>query len=80
MLERRGATCREQGIGLTTLYNRVDEGAWQDLADLHRTLDEAVVAAYGWPKAVARDTDESNRRLLDLNGSILRGEVAYQPF
>ena len=67
-------------IGLTKLYNEVDEGAYADLQQLHRDLDEAVAAAYGWPKAVAHDSAESNRRLLDLNRRIFAGEVDYDPF
>jgi len=35
------------------------------LADLHRKLDEAVFAAYGWPKTLA--DNEILERLLKLN-------------
>jgi hypothetical protein len=77
---RRREICLEREIGLTTLYNQVDEGAWADLQQLHVALDEAVAEAYGWPKAVARDPDESNRRLLALNQAIAAGEVDYDPF
>ena len=59
---------------------QMDDGAWNDLRDLHRELDEAVAAAYGWPKSVAHDPDESNRRLLELNRAIAAGEVEYEPF
>ena len=46
---------------LTNLYN-----AWPTwLADLHRKLDEAVFAAYGWPKTLA--DNEILERLLKLN-------------
>ncbi|MHB1241971.1 MAG: DNA methyltransferase [Gaiellaceae bacterium] len=80
LIERRQAICAEREIGLTKLYNEVDEGAYADLAKLHRRLDEAVAEAYGWPKAVAHDPAESNRRLLELNRRIAAGEVDYQPF
>jgi type II restriction/modification system DNA methylase subunit YeeA len=46
---------------LTNLYNQ--RPAW--LADLHRELDEAVVAAYGWPADLP--DEEILRRLLELN-------------
>ncbi|HRW66066.1 MAG TPA: class I SAM-dependent DNA methyltransferase [Candidatus Competibacter sp.] len=46
---------------LTNLYNQ--RPAW--LANVHRALDEAVAAAYGWP--VDLDDDEVLRRLLALN-------------
>jgi hypothetical protein len=58
----------------------VDEGAWADLKDLHRRLDEAVAAAYGWPASVVHDAAEANRRLLELNQQIADGSVEYQPF
>jgi hypothetical protein len=46
---------------LTHLYNQ--RPAWLDHA--HRTLDEAVAAAYGWPADLS--DDEVLRRLLALN-------------
>ncbi|MGH2884846.1 MAG: type IIL restriction-modification enzyme MmeI, partial [Solirubrobacteraceae bacterium] len=76
----RTEICVEHEIGLTTLYNQVDEGAWKDLRALHVELDEAVVGAYRWPKHVAHDADESNRRLLELNRAITTGDVEYRPF
>ena len=77
---RRSEICLERQIGLTTLYNEVDDGAYRDLRDLHAGLDEAVAAAYGWPVSVAHDPAESNRLLLELNWAIAAGEVAYHPF
>jgi len=80
LLARRGEICRERRIGLTKLYNQVDDGAWADLAQLHRELDEAVAAAYGWPKGIAQDATETSRRLLELNRAIAEGRVEYAPF
>jgi len=80
LIDRRQEICVARQIGLTTLYNEVDEGAYQDLWKLHRQLDEAVAAAYGWPKAGAHDPNESNRRLLELNQRIVAGEIDYNPF
>ena len=77
---RRSEICLERQIGLTKLYNQLDDGAWRDLRDLHAELDEAVAAAYGWPRSVAHDTDETNRRLLELNRQIAAGERDYHPF
>ena len=50
---------------LTTLYNTrgTPEGRWLD--NLHRALDQAVAAAYGWPADLA--DDEILSRLLALN-------------
>jgi hypothetical protein len=50
---------------LTALYNQRDkpEGAWLDA--LHRALDEAVAAAYGWPATIS--DDDVLTRLLVLN-------------
>ncbi len=54
-----------RGRTLTNLYNqrRTPAGAWLD--GLHRTLDEAVAAAYGWPANLS-DGDVLTR-LLALN-------------
>ena len=51
---------------LTNLYNH--RPTW--LANLHRALDAAVFAAYGWPEAVAPEElgeEEMLRRLLEQN-------------
>jgi hypothetical protein len=80
VIERRQAICAADGLGLTDLYNSVEEGAYQDLKALHRKLDEAVAEAYGWSKAVAHDDDEMVRRLLELNREITAGERGYDPF
>ncbi len=72
--------CRERRIGLTALYNQLDEGAWTELRDLHVELDGLVGAAYGWEPGVARSPVDSNARLSELNGRIARGEVGYDPF
>ncbi len=80
MIARRQEICVAENFGLTRLYNLVDEGGYQDLKALHRELDEAVAAAYGWPKTVAQDADEIVRRLLALNRGIAAGDRAYAPF
>ena len=46
---------------LTDLYNQ--RPAWLD--NLHRELDEAVAAAYGWPADLS--DDEILERLFELN-------------
>ena len=50
---------------LTALYNTrgTPEGAWLD--NLHRDLDAAVAAAYGWPADISED--DALSRLLALN-------------
>jgi hypothetical protein len=80
VIARRSEICLERQIGLTTLYNEVDDGAYRDLRDLDVALDEAVAAAYGWPSSAAHDSQESNRLLLELNRAITAGEVEYDPF
>jgi hypothetical protein len=80
VIDRRQEICAENDFGLTVLYNAVDEGAYTDLKSLHDKLDEAVAAAYGWPKAVAHDGDEIVQRLLVLNHEIAAGTRAYDPF
>ncbi len=80
LIKRRQEICDERQIGLTDLYNQVDDGAWRDLADLHRELDSAVAQAYGWSSKIAQETDQTNSRLLELNRKIIAGEVEYEPF
>jgi type II restriction/modification system DNA methylase subunit YeeA len=50
---------------LTKLYNARAEGKADWLANAHRTLDEAVFAAYGWPSNLT--DQEILSRLLALN-------------
>lgn len=80
LIDRRSSICLEEQIGLTQLYNAVDDGAWTEIARLHRRLDAAVASAYGWTAAVLDDPLEVRRRLADLHGAISAGEVAYAPF
>ena len=51
--QSRRAFARTAGIGLTDLYNRfhnpeITDPAIAELRDLHRRIDDAVLAAYGW--------------------------------
>jgi hypothetical protein len=80
LLARRSEICDQEQIGLTQLYNRVDEGAWTELADLHRDLDQAVAACYGWPSSIAQNDTEIVRRLKVLNAAIAAGTRPYDPF
>jgi hypothetical protein len=74
------AALREEEFGLTRLYNLVDDGAYTDLKALHRELDVAVAAAYGWPASIAQDADAIVTRLLDRNRAITTGRHSYDPF
>jgi hypothetical protein len=80
VLDRRSAICVERSIGLTTVYNEIDEGAYEDLAGMHVALDEAVAAAYGWPRSTAERLSETKTRLYELNRSISEGGYDYHPF
>jgi restriction-modification enzyme MmeI-like protein len=76
---RQAITVREN-IGLTAFYNAVDEGAWQAVAKLHRDLDHAILAAYGYPKALREDRLELKARLAGLHADIQAGRRTYSPF
>jgi hypothetical protein len=80
LVAARRAICAEHQIGLTRLYNAVEDGAYRPLRNLHGDLDEAVAAAYGWPASAAHNPEESNRLLLELNRAIAAGEIEYHPF
>jgi hypothetical protein len=77
LVSRRQEICASEGIGLTTLYNQCDDGAWADLMDLHRELDLAVLGAYGWDDLQPGQQVEINHRLFALNAEIIGGRVAY---
>jgi hypothetical protein len=70
LLDRRATICKDQQIGLTELYNATDEGAYTDLAKLHRQLDEAAAACYSWPTSTAQHDAELVPRLRSLNQEI----------
>jgi len=80
LLARRSEICQQEQIGLTRLYNAVEDGAWADLKALHRELDEAVVACYGWPAPVAQDDAELVRLLTERNREVSEGVRPYEPF
>jgi hypothetical protein len=80
LIDRRDRLCIDRDIGLTQLYNELDEGAHRELRDLHRELDKAVARAYGWPLRVAEDDDEMVHLLLERNLAIGRGDIPYAPF
>lgn len=80
LLARRSALCREHDVGLTKLYNAMDDGAYADLVALHRELDEAIVDCYGWPKSIAQDDKAIVRELTEVNRQIVEGERTYAPF
>jgi hypothetical protein len=76
---RQAITVAEQ-IGLTILYNRIDDGAYAEIAMLHRHLDEAVLDAYGWPRDLRGQPLELKVRLAERHAAILAGEITYSPF
>ena len=80
LLDLRGTLCAEHRIGLTELYNRLDDGAFASLRAVHHELDLAVIAAYGWSSAYLDDVRIRNRALFELNADILAGTRAYTPF
>lgn len=80
VIQTRQAVCLKEQIGLTVLYNRLDEGAYVHIRDAHLKLDRAVVASYGWPESVAQDDAELVRRLFALNKQVATGATPYAPF
>ena len=77
----RNALCAEHQVGLTTLYNHLQDGAFSALAGHHRLLDRAVATAYGWPVATTTEhPDATNERLLALNLAVSDGDQPYVPF
>ena len=77
---RRSALCIEHDMGLTKLYNLMDDGGFADLAVLHRQLDRAVADAYRWSKSVAQDPERLVQLLTERNREIAEGRRPYDPF
>ena len=69
-----------ESIGLTEMYNRVDDGAYVDLAKLHKTLDEAVAATYSWPIGISQKDAKLVAKLGDLNSRHADAPGGYKPF
>ncbi len=76
----RRTHCDALQIGLTKLYNLMDDGGVTDLKAAHIELDWAVAAAYGWDESIITDDALILDRLYDLNAEITAGNVAYAPF
>jgi hypothetical protein len=80
LMTLRSTLCSEHGVGLTQLYNRVDDGAFAALAAKHRELDFAVLDAFGWSRDLIDDVRTRNRLLYDRNAAVLAQGDAYEPF
>jgi hypothetical protein len=80
LIELRDGLSFERKLGLTRLYNECDEGAHQELRDLHEQLDRAVASAYGWPASILAKPTAIVARLAELNAEIAAGERDYTPF
>lgn len=80
LLALRSTLCQEHEIGLTKLYNQVDDGAFAPLRAKHRELDLAVISAYGWPPSLLDDVATRNVALFELNAEIVAGRREYEPF
>jgi hypothetical protein len=80
LIAHRDKLCLERKVGLTALYNQLEEGAHRELKGLHRELNRAVADAYGWPRRAAEDGEETVRLLLERNLAISRGDILYAPY
>jgi hypothetical protein len=72
--------CGQQRVGLTAVYNLMDEGGVTDLKAAHDELDRAVAAAYGWDPSILSDESAILDALYDLNARIASGDIPYDPF
>ncbi|QLY25275.1 DNA methyltransferase [Bdellovibrio sp. KM01] len=63
----RSKFCKKMDIGLTTLYNQMNDGAHIPLKQLHKQLDQAVAECYGYPKAKIESYNDIINFLTDLN-------------
>lgn len=66
----RSAACRDQSLGLTKIHNQLELGTASPLRAAYDALNDAVTAAYGFPKGTWRDERETLKRLLQLNDEL----------
>ncbi|MGH3958525.1 DNA methyltransferase [Mycobacterium sp.] len=79
LLSLRTSYCEAESMGLTEIYNIMDDGGFVDLAKAHRQLDVAAADCYGWSAEVAQDIDALRGFLLDLNRTISENPSQYKP-
>jgi hypothetical protein len=77
LVTRRAGICTTSAVGLTDVYNQLEDGAWTELGELHRRLDRAVLVAYGWTDLDPADSVTINHRLYELNRRIRAGDLEY---
>ena len=79
VVSQRRIACDSTEIGLTKVYNLMDEGGFVDLKRAHEELDRAVMDAYGWPVELLDSPTELLDRLYDLNEACSK-DSSYEPF
>ena len=79
LVTMRQDLCAAYNVGMTQLYNTMNDGGHLGLAGLHRRLDEAVAEAYGWEADIAHDPQTMVEKLAIRNAEIANG-AEYQPF
>jgi hypothetical protein len=79
LLRLRSQLCLEYAVGLTQLYNTMDDGGHRSLSDLHQLLDRAVANCYGWPDNSTLAVADLVSRLAARNAEIAMG-APYQPY
>ncbi len=79
MVRLRTEASRNQRLGLTKVYNLMDEGGFTELKAAHHELDLAVIDAYGWDKLLLGNREVLLSKLFDLNESCAK-DPNYDPF
>ena len=79
IIDARRRHCDELQVGLTKLYNLMDDGGVRDLAEAHARLDRAVADAYGWDSSILNDERQLLDALFDLN-ELRANDSGYRPF
>lgn len=76
----RDEIVRRDSIGLTDLYNMVDDGGYVEIAKVHRKLDGLVALCYGWSKSISQNDSEILKKLSELNQQVGKNKVEYEPY
>ena len=77
LLAERSKICTEYELGLTDVYNTLDDGGFVELAACHRELNRSVSRAYDLRPDAFDDPDATLAALLERNLLIAKGELDY---
>lgn len=77
IVSQRKIACENFNLGLTKVYNRMEEGGFVELKKAHDSLNSSVLECYGFSKDISHV--ELLEKLFDLNAKFAKNRN-YRPF